>query len=47
MGNEVFLMKPEHQFMHPNEKNEFKVPNHRKKEDYYVNPCLSLLKDEP
>ena len=26
--------------------NEFVVPNHQKKGDYYVNPCLSWLKDE-
>ena len=25
---EVFLMKPMHQFIYPNEKNDFVVPNH-------------------
>ena len=25
---EVFLMKPTHQFIYPNEENEFVVPNH-------------------
>ena len=28
VGSEVFLMKPKHQFMYPNEENEFRVPNH-------------------
>ena len=32
--------------IYPDEENEFMVPNQEKKEDYYVNPCLSQLKDE-
>ena len=41
---EDFLMNPMHQFIYPNEKNEFVVPNHyNKKGDYYVNQCLSKL----
>ena len=39
----TFLMKPKHQFIYPNEHNEFMVANHEKKEDYCVNPCLSKL----
>ena len=27
----AFLMKPKHQFIYPNEENEFMVPNHEKK----------------
>ena len=38
---EVFLMKPKHQFIYPDEKNEFMMPNHEKKEDHFVNPHLS------
>ena len=34
---EVFLMKPKHQFIHPNKGNEFEGPNHEIKGDYYVN----------
>ena len=26
--SEVFLMKPKHRFIYPNQKNEFMVPNH-------------------
>ena len=31
--------------IYPNEDNVFKMPNHEKKKDYYVNLCLSQLKD--
>ena len=41
-----FLMKPKHQFIYPNNKNAFMVPNHEKKVDYYVNLCLPYLMDE-
>ena len=41
--SEVFLIKPKHQFIYPNEENKFMVPNHEKKEDYYMNPYLSQL----
>ena len=43
VGSEVFLMRPKGQFIYPNEENVFMVPNHEKKGDYYVNPCLSQL----
>ena len=46
VGCEVFLMKPKGQFLYPNEWNEFVVPNHYKKGDYYLNPGLSQLKNE-
>ena len=36
-----FLMKSKHQFIYPNYRNEFMVPNHGKKGDYYDNTCLS------
>ena len=42
----AFLMIPEHQFIYPNEQNKFIVRNHEKKEDYYMNPCLSKLTNE-
>ena len=29
--------------VYPNVKNMFMVPNHKNNEDYYENPCLSLL----
>ena len=41
---EGFLMKPKHQFIYPNEQNEFMVPNHSQKRDYYVNLHLSNKK---
>ena len=44
-GTKVFLMKAKHQFIYPNEQNMLMVPNHEKKEDYYVNPCSSELID--
>ena len=43
---EVFLIKPKHQIIYHNEGNVFMMSNHEEKEDYYVNPCLSNLKDE-
>ena len=39
---EAFPMKPKHQCHYPNEENEFMVPNLEKKEDYYMNLCLSM-----
>ena len=42
----AFLAKPKHQCHYPNEENEIMVPNHEKKGDYHVNPCLSQLTDE-
>ena len=42
----VFLMKPKHKFIYPNEKNEFVGLNHENKGDYHVNLCLSQLRDE-
>ena len=38
-------MKPKYYFICPNEQNELMVPYHKQKVDYYVNPCLSQLKD--
>ena len=43
MGSEVLLMKPKHQFIFPNGENEFVVPNHYNKGDYYVNKCFLKL----
>ena len=43
VGNEVFLIKPKHQFTYPFKENEFIVCNHEKKGDYYVNPYLTQL----
>ena len=38
---EVILLKPKHQ-SYLSQRGEFVMtPNHEKKEDYYVNPCLS------
>ena len=42
----VFLMKPKHQFIYPNEENVFMVPNREMKGDYNVNLCLSKLENE-
>ena len=36
--SEVFLMKLKHQFISPEEENEFMVPSHKKKGDFDVNP---------
>ena len=45
IGNrEVFLMKPSINIINPNEKNVLMMPNHEKKGDCYVNPCLSQVK---
>ena len=38
-----FLMKPKHQFIYPNEENEFMVANCENKRNNYVNPCFSKL----
>ena len=38
--------KEEDYFMNPNKENMFKVPNHEMKRDYYLNLCLSQLKNE-
>ena len=46
MGNEVFLMKPKHQFNYLNEKDVFMVPNHENIGDYFINSCLSQLVGE-
>ena len=43
---EFFLMKPKHQYHLPNKEEMFMVPNHKKKGDNYLNPCLSQLRDE-
>ena len=43
---EVFIMKQSIKYHYPNEESVFMVPNHEKNRDYYVNPCLSQLKDE-
>ena len=39
----LFLWKYCINVIYPNEENEFMVSNHKKKEDYSVNPCLSQL----
>ena len=41
---QVFLMKPKHQNIYPNEENVIMVPNLEKNRDYYVNSRLSQLK---
>ena len=46
VGSQVFLVKLEHQFIYPNEENEYIVANEEKKKDYCVNPCLSQLINE-
>ena len=38
---EVFLWAESINVIYRNEKNVFIVPNHEKKWDYYVNPCLT------
>ena len=42
---EVFLMKSMHQYHLSNGENVFILPYHEKLRDYYVNPCLSKLKN--
>ena len=39
-------MKLKHQFIYPNEENEFTIPDQEKNEDNYMNPCLSKLTNE-
>ena len=46
VGGKVFPINGMHQFIYPNEENEFMVPNHEKKGDYCINPCLSQLIEE-
>ena len=41
VGTDVFPMKPMHQFIYPNEENDFMAPDHENNGDYYANPCLS------
>ena len=41
----LFLFNQSIKVIYPNEDNEFMVPNHEDKGDYYVNPCLSQLKN--
>ena len=43
---QVFHMNQSIEIVYPNKENMFMVPNHEKKGDYYVNPCLSQLKGE-
>ena len=43
---EVFLLYPKQQIVYHNKGNVFILPNHEKKGDYYVNPCLSHLKEK-
>ena len=38
---DVFLTKPKYEYYLSHEENVFMVPNHKKKGDYYANPCLS------
>ena len=42
----LFLWNQSINVIYPNEKNEFIIPNHGKKGDYYVNPYLSKLKNK-
>ena len=42
----VFPLKPNFNIIYPNEENVFTVPNHKKKGDCYVNPCLSQSTNE-
>ena len=46
VGSEVFLKEPKHQFIYPNEDDVFVALDHETKRNYYVNPCLSQLKDD-
>ena len=43
---DVFLMKPKHQYIYPNEENVFTAPNHEMNGDYDANPCLSQLENK-
>ena len=40
----LFLRNQSIKVIYPNEENEFMVPNHEIKRDYYVNPCLCQLR---
>ena len=42
----AFTMKPSINVIYLNEENVLMVPNHERKEDYYVNLCLSKLTNE-
>ena len=46
VGRKAFHTKPMHQCCYPHKENEFMAPNHEKKGDYHVNPCLLQLIDE-
>ena len=41
VGSDVFPINPMHQFIYPNEENEFMAPNNKKNGDYYSNMCSS------
>ena len=43
---DVFLWNQGINIIYPKDENVIIVPNHENKRDYYVNPCLSQLKDE-
>ena len=43
---DAICMKPKPQIIYPDEKTAFMVPNHEKKEDDFVNPCLSKSTNE-
>ena len=45
-GKRTFSYKTKASNIYPNKKKMFMAPNHERKEDYYVNPCLSQLKNE-
>ena len=42
----VFLLKPKHQYHLPHKENMFMGPYQEIKGDYFVNPCLSQLREE-
>ena len=42
----AFLQNENSNIIYSNEENVFKVPNHEKKGDYNVNPCLYHVKYE-
>ena len=45
VGRDVFHKKQKHQCHLPSKENEFMVPNHEKKENYYINSCLPQKMD--
>ena len=45
-GKKSFSYETDINVIYPNEDNEFMVPNHEKKGDYYMNLCLSQLINE-